>query len=367
VRAATPTGHELPNAHLPLMMSAGRPVGLVRSALALAALAFLWALFQPFAGEGGDRVRVVVPKQGSVAQIGDILDRAGVVPSAALFELRATLAGERGKLKPGTYYLRKGMSYGAVIDRLTAGPGADVVTVTLPEGLSRREIAHLLQGKGVRGAYLRATVASPILDPRRYGAPRMPKSLEGFLFPATYDLRRGAPVGDLVSKQLEAFEQRIAGVRLSYAKSKNLTAFDVVTIASMVEREAQLDRERPLIAAVIYNRLREGQPLAIDATVRFATGNWSAPLTRGELAVDSPYNTRAHAGLPPGPIGNPGLASIEAAAHPARVGYLYYVVKPGSCGEHTFSSTFSQFQRDQQRYQAAREAAGGRSPTSCGR
>jgi uncharacterized YceG family protein len=133
----------------------------------------------------------------------------------------------------------------------------------------------------------------------------------------------------------------------------------------MVEREAQLGRERPLIAAVIYNRLHARQPLGIDATIRFATGNWSAPLTKSELAVDSPYNTRLRAGLPPGPIGNPGLASIEAAARPARVGYLYYVVKPGTCGEHAFSTTFSQFQRDQARYEAAREAAGGKSPTKC--
>jgi len=139
----------------------------------------------------------------------------------------------------------------------------------------------------------------------------------------------------------------------------------VITIASMVEREAQLARERPLIAAVIYNRLHEGIPLGIDATVRFGTGNWIAPLTRSQIAIDSPYNTRMRGGLPPGPIGNPGLASLRAAAHPARVPYLYYVVKPGRCGEHAFSSDFAQFQRDQQRYSAAREAAGGRSPTSC--
>ena len=153
---------------------------------------------------------------------------------------------------------------------------------------------------------------------------------------------------------------------MSYARSKNLTMHDVVTIASMVEEEAQLDSERPLIAAVIYNRLREGIPLGIDATVRFATGNYDEPLTESELAVDSPYNTRLNAGLPPGPICSPGLASIEAAAHPAEVDYLYYVVKPGTCGEHAFSSTEAEFQADVARYNEAREAAGGESPDSCG-
>jgi uncharacterized YceG family protein len=170
---------------------------------------------------------------------------------------------------------------------------------------------------------------------------------------------------DLVNRQLAAFEQQIAGVDLSYARRKNLTVYDVVTIASMVEREAQVARERRLIAAVIYNRLREGMPLGIDATVRYATGNWSTPLSRSELASDSPYNTRTQTGLPPGPIGNPGLASIEAAARPAGVDYLYFVVKPGTCGEHAFSSTFAEFERDSARYNAAREARGGESPTDC--
>jgi len=159
---------------------------------------------------------------------------------------------------------------------------------------------------------------------------------------------------------------RIAGVDMSYAKSKNLTVYDVVTIASMIEKEAQLESERKLISAVIYNRLRDGIPLGIDATIRFANDNYSEPLTESELSADSPYNTRVNAGLPPGPIASPGLASIEAAARPAKVDYLYYVVKPGTCGEHSFSSSYSEFQADVARYNEAREAAGGESPTTCG-
>jgi uncharacterized YceG family protein len=134
----------------------------------------------------------------------------------------------------------------------------------------------------------------------------------------------------------------------------------------MVEREAQLESERPLIAAVIYNRLHEGMTLGIDATIRFATGNYTEPLSESELAVDSPYNTRLNSGLPPGPIGNPGLASIEAAARPAKVDYLFYVVKPGTCGEHSFTASEAQFDEDVARYEEAREAAGGQSPDTCG-
>ncbi len=150
---------------------------------------------------------------------------------------------------------------------------------------------------------------------------------------------------------------------MSYARSKNLTTRDVVTIASMIEHEAALEGQRKLVAAVIYNRLHDGIALGIDATTRFATGNYDRPLTESELASESPYNTRNHVGLPPGPIDSPGLASIEAAAHPARVGYLYYVTEPGACGKLAFATTAAEFEADAARYDEAREAAGGNSPT----
>lgn len=222
------------------------------------------------------------------------------------------------------------------------------ISLTVPEGYSREQTAELAREAGLRGDYMKAS-----------------EGHEGFLFPDTFELVRAAPVSDLVQLQLQDFKRRMGGVDLRYARSKNLTERDVVTIASMVEEEAQLDEERPLIAAVIYNRLREGIPLGIDATVRFATGNFEQPLTESELAVDSPYNTRVNAGLPPGPISSPGLASLEATAQPAKVDYLYYVVKPGTCGEHAFSSTSAEFEADVAAYNEAREAAGGESPDSC--
>jgi peptidoglycan lytic transglycosylase G len=223
------------------------------------------------------------------------------------------------------------------------------ITVTIPEGYSRAQTAQLAREAGLTGSYMKAS-----------------KGHEGFLFPDTFELEKRAPASDLVQLQLQDFKRRVAAVDMRYARSKNLTTRDVVTIASMIEREAQLESERPLIAAVIYNRLHEGMPLGIDATIRFATGNYDAPLTESELAVDSPYNTRRNTGLPPGPIGSPGLASIEAAAHPAKVDYLFYVVKPGACGEHSFSSSEAQFEADVARYNEAREAAGGESPDTCG-
>jgi UPF0755 protein len=239
------------------------------------------------------------------------------------------------------------------------------VTVTIPEGYTRVETARLAREDGLRGDYVKASVRSKYLKPARYGGTGA-ADLEGFLFPDTFELTRHAKVSDLVQLQLEDFKRRIKSVNMRYARSKNLTVFDVLTIASMIEHEAAREQDRKLVAAVIYNRLHEGMPLGIDATTRFATGNYTRPLTESELAVESPYNTRTHAGLPPGPIDSPGLASIEAAAHPAKVDYLFYVAKPGTCNGLAFASTEAEFEEDVAAYNAARQAAGGKSPDTCG-
>jgi uncharacterized YceG family protein len=254
------------------------------------------------------------------------------------------------------------MSFAAALEALQEGVPPNVVQVAIPEGLSRSEIRPLT--KGLRGNYMRASRRSRRLDPAEYKAPRG-ASLEGFLFPATYELKKGRPVKALVNEQLTHFERNFDKVDLSYAKRKNLTPYDVLIIASLIDREAMVAKERPLIASVIYNRLHDGIPLGIDATVRFITHNWKRPLRQSELANPSPYNTRVHAGLPPGPIGNPGLASIKAAARPAKTKYLFYVVKVDSCGEHKFAKTDAEFQAYVNEYNRAREARGGKSPTKC--
>jgi uncharacterized YceG family protein len=254
------------------------------------------------------------------------------------------------------------MAYADVLDVLEQGVPPNVVRVTIPEGRSREEVAPLV--RRLDGSYRRATRRSPLLDPRDYEAPG-PRTLEGFLFPATYELRRGASVRALVDQQLTTFKREFAEVDLAYARRRNLTPYDVLIIASLVEREAGVARERPLIASVIYNRLKRDLRLDIDATTRYAVGNWTSPLKVSELQSQSPYNTRVHAGLPPGPIGSPGLDSIRAAARPARTGFLFYVVKPGTCNRHNFAETDAEFQRYVDEYNRAREEAGGRSPTDC--
>jgi UPF0755 protein len=168
-----------------------------------------------------------------------------------------------------------------------------------------------------------------------------------------------------VTAQLEAFKRNFDKVDLRYARRKNLTPYDVLIIASLIDREAAVPKERRLVSSVIYNRLRDDISLGIDATVRFITGNWTEPLKQSELANPSLYNTRVHAGLPPGPIGNPGLAAIRAAANPARTGYLFYVAAVCGNGRHKFAETDAEFQRYVDEYNAAREEGGGKSPTNC--
>ena len=352
-----------PRPHKPARRRRRPFVRVIPVILILAVAAFAYAVFQPFKGSGHGTVVVDIPNGATASQIGKLLADKGVIDNSFFFGIRARLSGKRNELRSGHIVLRKDMSYASAIDALTTAPAvAKTVKLTIPEGRSRQEIVPLVKQLGLRGSYLQATNHRP---PKGLGAPRSARTLEGYLFPATYQLKPGSPVSALVKQQLAAYRNAFGKVDMSYARRKNLTRYDVLIIASMIEREAQLAKDRPLIAAVIYNRLHQHMPLGIDATLRYALHNWTQPLKVSELQSNTPYNTRTHQGLPPTPIGNPGLSSLQAAAHPAHKPYLFYVVKPGTCGEHAFSNTIEQFQRDSERYNAARDAAGGKSPTKC--
>jgi peptidoglycan lytic transglycosylase G len=304
---------------------------------------FLIAFFQPppfDPGEGSGQAVVTIPQGASGGEVANLLSENDVVSNGTLFEWRLKLAGKSGQILPGRYVLAHNMSYGTAIDRLTSSGGK--VNVTIPEGEDRTQVTSTIKDLGLSGDYLAASKSFNGFDPNRYGA-HNPKSLEGFLFPATYQLDPGASVDQLVSEQLQAFRQNIAGVNTSYAKSKNLTIYDVLTIASMIDKEVMVPSERTLVAAVIYNRLHRGMPLGIDATTRFEFHNYTGDITASQLKSPSPYNTRINAGLPPTPIGNPGLAAIQAAAHPAKVNYLYYVLNGDGSGHHCFTSSEAEF------------------------
>ncbi len=243
-----------------------------------------------------------------------------------------------------------------------------VVKVLIAEGKTRAQIAQIAVADGLKGSYRVASRRSPLLNPASYGAPRDTPDLEGFLFPATYDMNLGAPVSRLVQEQLVAFEENFGASEIARAHALHVTPYQLLIVASMVEREAQIPGDRPKIAAVIYNRLAAGMPLGIDASIYYAvelaTGiaTYTHELTEAQLHINSPYNTRTHTGLPPTPISNPGVASIGAAAHPAHVSYLYYVAAADGCGEQVFSNTLAEFEANAAAYKAAVARSGGHPP-----
>jgi UPF0755 protein len=294
---------------------------------------------KPTADPHGPLLTVTIPAGSTAVGIGDLLQQAGVVEDGGRFRDYAKEHGEGSDFKAGTYRFQAGTDYDHIISRLDAGPGGpQLAKLVVPEGFRATEIEARLPAVGISvGAYRQALKATPA--PPGFGHPA---SLEGFLFPATYDISSHTTARTLLAEQLSAFRNAFSQVQMGYAASKNLTPYDVLTIASMIEREAKVDSERPLIAAVIYNRLHLHMPLYIDATLLYEQGSWTHQLTESELQADTPYNTRVRPGLPPTPICNPGLKSLIAAAHPAKVDYLYYVAK-GSSGHHYFTDNYDDF------------------------
>lgn len=292
----------------------------------------------PAADPHGDPVQVVIPPGADATEIGAILEERGIVADGGRFREYAKDHGEGSAFKAGTYSMQPGTGYDALIRLLDHGPVVATKTLVVPEGFRVTDIEARLPAVGIsKHAY--AAAVRRAVPPPGYGHH---VNMEGFMFPATYTIRPGEKAAALVDQQLAAFRANVAKVDLSYAKSKNLTPYDVLTIASMIEREARAPGDRAKVAAVIYNRLHLGMKLGIDATILYHLGSWSATIHQSDIDQIEPYNTRRVAGLPPTPICNPGLASIEAAAHPAHVNYLYYVAVPGQAAQY-FTASYEDF------------------------
>jgi UPF0755 protein len=296
---------------------------------------------------------VVIPKGASLSEIAGDLQRAGVVHHAGAFVLKADGDGYGSRLQPGTYRLRRNEPYASLVAALLKGTAPATIKVAIPEGSTLKQEAAIAAAKVPTitvPKYLKVTKVRPL--PFQLQGYQPGATLEGVLFPATYDVAPGTTATMLVNKQLSAFDSYFAGVDLTRAAKANLTAYDVVIIASMIDREVLVPAERPLVAAVIWNRLKKRMPLQIDATVLYALGVNKPVVTLKDLKVDSPYNTYLHRGLPPTPISNPGLAALKAAAAPAAVDYLYYVARNDGTGRHYFTSSYEQFLVDQAKAKA---------------
>jgi UPF0755 protein len=316
--------------------------------VALTVLASGAAGFYVYAtGASGPRspVTVEVPQGATATDVGELLADAGVIRSSLAFRVAAGIEGLGSSLQAGTYRMTTNMPLSEVVTVLEAGPPPPPTTkVTYPEGLELKEIAEVTaqELRLDRRRFLEAATSGRWSLP-----PYLPEgtgTVEGFLFPSTYEFPRETDEEDVVARLLQQFEEQAVGLPWGRAKSLGLSRYEVVIVASLIEREARVPEDRDKISAVIYNRLREGMALQIDATVQYALPEDNRLLTLEDYEYPSPYNTYLHPGLPPTPIASPGLASLEAALRPAAADYLYFVVVDDS-GRHGFAETYQEFLR----------------------
>ena len=297
-------------------------------------------------------MRVVIPPGASFRVAADSLERAGVINSARLFRVYASLGGHDRRIRAGTYVMSRGMSWGAAVSALTEGTGL-IRTVTIPEGYAIADIAPVLaRALGVEEDSV-LVAARDSAARERLDVPT--PTLEGYLFPDTYAFADGTSARSAVETMVKRFEQVWEPGWNARLEQIALSRHDVMALASIVEKEAKLPAERPVIAAVYLNRLKIGMRLQADPTVQYALGRHSARLFYKDLRVDSPYNTYEHMGLPPGPIASPGRASIVAALNPANVPYRYFVAHPD--GHHEFHVDYKSHERAVAAVRRERDAA----------
>ena len=317
--------------------------------LVAASTFYLWrGVALPYQGFQGEQF-VMVNAGDSVGSIGGSLARAGVVRDARSFQIAARLKRAEKRLQVGEYRFDRAATAFDVVDRIARGD-VFVRPITFPEGRTAAEMSAIYEERGFGAASEFLTAARDASPARAFDAAA--RDLEGYLFPSTYRLPRNTTAAALVRLMVQSFEKALDPALRAAAAARELSIREAVTLASLVEEEAQKPDERPLISAVYHNRLRIGMPLQCDATVVYAlqrAGRWNGNITRADLSMDSPYNTYQRRGLPPGPIANPGRASLEAAVNPAGVAYLYYVSR--NDGSHAFATTLDEHNRNVQQYQ----------------
>ena len=309
----------------------------------------------------GPPARVTIPPGASMRVAAESLARADVVGSARLFRAYAKLRKSDRGIKAGTYVIRKDASWGSVLSALREGRGL-VTTVLIPEGFTLAQIEPVLVARlGVELDSVRAAVTDTALL-HRLDIPTA--TVEGYLFPDTYHFPPGTSAREAVAAMIRRFEQRWKAEWTARLDTMAFSRHDLLTLASIVEREAKKAEERPVIASVYWNRLRRGMLLQADPTVQYALPQYQSRLLNRHLTVNSPYNTYVHKGLPPGPIGAPGSASIEASLYPAVVPFLYFVAYPD--GHHEFRVTLAEHQAEARKARRAWDAVRRAQPAPAG-
>lgn len=290
-------------------------------------------------GPHGDPVRFHVPRGSGFSAVADTLEARGIVDGEMFFKLYAKLKGADRSVKPGVYAIRRGTAWDEILDRLVEG---DVLTarVAVPEGWTAAQIAARIAAAAEADPDTVRALLADSASAARFGVPG--PTLEGYLFPATYVVPVGTPADEIVATMVRRYGRAWTPEMRTRADSLGLSEREVVTLASIVEREARVWEERPTIAAVYLNRLERGMRLQADPTVQYALGEQRPRLLRAHIdsVADSPYNTYTHGGLPPGPIGSPGDGAIRAVLEPADVPYLFFVAGPD--GRHRFTRTYDE-------------------------
>jgi UPF0755 protein len=303
---------------------------------------FLYELNPP--GKAGKRISVEVLRRTGNSEIGDLLESKGVIGSSRAFQIYVGVTGA-GPFKPGRYTMRENLGVRDAVNTLKAGPAnGPQFQLVLPPGLTLTEIADrvgTIRGHS-RDAFLQVAQSGVVRS--KYQPPEV-TSLEGLLYPDTYFVGKDETDQQILTRLVSAFDRNADAIRLSAPNAAGLSPYQTIVAASLIEREAKLDEDRPLISAVIHNRLAAGMPLQIDATVCYAKGGCTQSPTAADLALDSPYNTYRVAGLPPTPISNVTVKSLEAAQSPSAVPYLYYVLSDRN-GKHAFATTPEEHDRN---------------------
>lgn len=322
--------------------------------LVLVAGAGFWSWWQnalkPYSTEGKTEVLAVLPGT-SARQIGMELERRQLVRNAWVFSWVAQNMKVDNKLLPGEYYVSSSMSPADIVKLLLKGPDIEITRITIPEGFNTDQVINLLvqKGLGTKNDFTEAVTHDAFPYSFLEGAPAGSHRLEGFLFPDTYFIKKGTSPHAIIDILLQRFNKELTADVKSGLESEKLSLHDWVTLASIVEKEAEKEEDRPLIASVFFNRLDKKMKLESCATVQFVLGTPKPVLYDKDLQTPSPYNTYLHPGLPPGPIANPGHASLQAVLHPAQTDYFYFLAK--SDGYHVFAKTFSEHLHNQKVYQ----------------
>jgi UPF0755 protein len=324
--------------------NAGRNV--LGAFLVLGVLGAIFVIYFAATGSGDGPIRsakVKVVRGDTLSDVAAKLEEAGVIKSAFVFELQARYEGYGTEIKTGHYTFEPGQDSGEILHKLTVGQAAPTFTVTIPEGLTIKETAKTVAADSgmtapeFEEAARRTDYGYAFLD-----SPDV-ETTEGYLFPAKYDFEKEVTARQIVDRLLEQYLLETQDLAFAEARERlDLTEHQVLTVASLIEKEAANPEEKPLIASVIYNRLRKNTPLQIDATIQYALKRPKENLSLDDLKVGSAYNTYENKGLPPGPICSPGRESLLAALNPANTDYLYYVLKENG-EEHFFTRSYEDF------------------------